>query len=397
MSTAPMSIGEQTGVVTVRRLRALAGADQLRLLGTALLVFLLFDFVRLTVFDPPTDAEVPLVVMDALAYLAMMIALWRPRLGLGIAAIPLAVALFWTSTGMDALLLTVVPALALAQLDRRSAGWVSLALAGYVGVRVLVYAGDQRGLLALTLGASLAGGAALGWVALVIRERRERAALSAARRAAENARIRAEERRTLSRELHDVVTHQLSTAALQLMSARTSADPAVLARVLSVVDRATAEALNELRLLADVLRDDPATSASGTEIRELSERVPPTRSAAAAELALVEHGFEPEIRVPAAADDVEMTVQRTLSRVIDEAVANVIRHAPPKSRCIVDVRITDQHASVEVRNPVPSGMTAPPPGRGLRGLAARISLTGGSFTADVADAEWLVLAQFPRH
>lgn len=397
MYATPLSPTEHVGIATTRRLRALAGADQLRLVATALLVFLLFDFVRLTVLSPPADTDVPLVIMDLLAYVAMIIALWRPRLGLGIAAIPLGVALFWTSTGMDALLLTVVPALALAQLDRRSATWAGGLLTGYVGARILVYTGDHRAMLAVTLGASLAAGLVLGGVALVVRERREQAALSVARRAAEDARIRADERRTLSRELHDVVTHQLSTAALQVMGARQSSDPATLTRVLGIVDRATAEALNELRLLADVLRDDPATSASGTEIRELAERVPPTQSAAAAELVLVQHGFEPEIRVPSLADDIEMTVQRTLTRVIDQAVDNVVRHAPPKSRCVVEVGISDQQACVEVRNPVPPGTSVPPLGWGLRGLSARVSLIGGSFTVEVAGSEWLVRATLPRH
>lgn len=383
--------------MSVRRLRALAGADQLRLLATALLAFLLIDFIRLTVSAPPSQAEVPLVVMDLLAYLAMGIALWRPRLGLGLAAIPLGVALFWTSTGLDALLLTVVPALALPRLDYRTAKWTTVGLGCYVALRVLAYAGDQRAMLALTLGASLIGGLAVGWFALVQRERRARAELSEQHRLARLARVRADERRALAKELHDVVTHQLSTAALQVMGARGSADPHVLSRVLSVVERATGEALNELRLLADVLRDDPATAASGTEIRELRERLSPTESASKAELLLIDNGFEPDLRVPAAADDIELTVQRTIARVIETAVANVVQHAPAKSRCVVEVRITDQQASVEVWNPVLPGTTVAPLGAALLGLRERVSLTSGSFEVKVVGSEWIVLAALPRH
>lgn len=92
-----------------------------------------------------------------------------------------------------------------------------------------------------------------------------------------------------------------------------------------------------------------------------------------------------------------MTVQRTLTRVIDQAVDNVVRHAPPKSRCVVEVGISDQQACVEVRNPVPPGTSVPPLGWGLRGLSARVSLIGGSFTVEVASSEWQVRATLPRH
>lgn len=396
MSIASLTSTERIGLFTMRRVRALAGADQLRLLGSALLLFLLIDFLRLALVAPAGQRGAPLMtVMDAVAYVSLIVALWRPRAGVALAALPLATALFWTSSSLESLLLVAAPALGIAQVTRRAALGATAGFVGYVIVRIIVYTGPEPLPHALILVVPLAVGLAVGWVALAVRERRESAEHRAAHLASENLRIRADERRTLSRELHDVVAHQLSTASLQIMGARDSTDPAVLSRVLATVDRATTEALTELRLLVRVLRDDPTTSASGTEIRELAERIPPTQSAAAAELTLLEHGFEPDVNVPAAADGLAMTVQRTMSRVIMEAAGNVIRHAPPKSRCVVRTVVGQHQVTLEIRNPVPEGTEVPALGWGLRGLRERIELTGGTFSVRAAGDEWVVAVTIP--
>lgn len=395
MSAATLSQSEGMGIATMRRMQAFSGVDQLRLVATALVAFLVIDFVRLTLAHPPTEG--PLVtVMDLVAYLALGMALWRPRLGLGLATIPLITALFWPSTSLEALILLVVTACALTQLGRRSAAGTTAGLVVYAVTRVALYQGDARGGLAVMLAVSLGLGLALGWGGLFLRERQERAERSATRRATENARIRADERRTLSRELHDVVAHQLSTASLQIMGAQGTEDVASLRRTLSTVDRATSEALTELRLLVRVLRDDPTTSASGTEIRELGERVPPTQAAAAAQLALLKAGFEPDVQVPGSADDLEMTVQRSVSRVLSEATENVIRHASAKSRCVIRVSVGAHQVTIRVSNPLPDDFSEASHGWGLRGLTERVALTGGTFSAGREGDDWVVAMTLPR-
>ena len=396
MTAAQLSHTERLGIALVRRAHALGGADLLRMVGTALVAFLMLDYVRLAISSPLAFGDAALVTaMDVVAYIAVGVALWRPVAGLALASIPLAASLVWTSTSLEVPLLVLATALGLAQVRRRTAAIASLALAGYVGVRTLAAPTEVRGPLGLTLGVALALGLVGGWTGLLLRVRREHRERTELYRTAENARIRADERRLLARELHDVVAHQLSTASLQVMGAHAESDPRALHRALDVVAGATAEALTELRLLVRVLRDDPATAVSGTEIRELAERVPPTRAAAAADLALLEAGFEPDIEVPARADDLAMTVQRTLSRVLHEATDNVIRHAPARSRCVVHTTITDQQVTLEVRNGVPPDAGFPALGWGLRGLQERIDLTGGSFAVAIADAEWVVTATLP--
>ncbi|WP_342372471.1 histidine kinase [Propioniciclava soli] len=399
MSALSMNTSEATAFALVRRLRSLATTDLVRVLLAAVILFLLIDLVRLSVTSP-TEFETRALVttMDVTAYVAIICALWRPRLGLALAAAPLATALFWPSTSMDAVLLTVVTALAVLQLARRPALLVSAGLAGYVALRVAVVPGAEPRLFTLlVLGLSLAVGLVAGWVGHVVRERGERTERSAFRMATENARIRADERRALSADLHDVVVHHLSTASLHLMAAHGSGEPAVLRRALTAVERSNAAALSELRLLVRVLRDDPATGASGTEIRELAERESPTQAGADGQLLLIRAGFEPAVRVPAAADGLDMTVQRTLARLINETVRNQQRHALPGSRCTIEVQVSDHQVSFHGRNPRAADAPADPAwGWGLRGVRERISLTGGTFSAGPVGEEWIVAATIPH-
>ena len=66
--------------------------------------------------------------------------------------------------------------------------------------------------------------------------------------AAEDARLRDDERRVVARKLHHVVTHQLSNVSLQVMSHVDAGDAEELRRVLAKVGRSTESALTELRL-----------------------------------------------------------------------------------------------------------------------------------------------------
>lgn len=396
MTAASLTTAERISIVTGRRLRALGGYAQLRLVLAALVIFFIIDYVRLTLTSPlRVDNAALVVVMDLVAYASILISLWRPQIGFFLAAIPLATALMWPSTGLDAMLLLVAPALTIAQSSRRVATGMSIAVIAYVAMRAATNPA-AAGLVALALGGNALLGLALGWAGLAVRERHERQGRSEVRLAGENARIRADERRTLSRELHDVVAHQLSTASLQIMGARGSDDPATLHRVLGTVDHATSEALTELRLLVRVLRDDPATAASGSEIRELSHHMTPTQSAAEAQRALVEAGFEVDTLVPAQADRLEMTVQRTLGRAIREATSNIIKHAQPRGRCLLRVTLTEQQVTLQVHSELPGDFGDPVLGWGLRGLRERVALTGGTFSTGPDGREWVVALTLPH-
>src|SRR5215210_3217572 len=99
--------------------------------------------------------------------------------------------------------------------------------------------------------------------------------------ATQDAGLRAMERWVLTRELHDVVTHHLSTAVLQVMSDFDEAGPDELRSTLTKVDRSVHAALAELRQATRVQRDDPVgRQVAGPDRSELSAPVPPTTAGA---------------------------------------------------------------------------------------------------------------------
>lgn len=380
-TTGTLTRGELTLIARARRVAALAGPGQLRLVGTALLAFLFVDFVRLTLTHPVAGQAGPfLVLMDTLAYVALGLTIWRPRAGLLVAGIPLFAALFWPSTSLDGVLLVLATALALSRLNVVTGVVVSLADVAYVVARVVLQPTD-RAAAATVLGACAAAGLAVGWAVLLFRRRRDAREGESLSRVRLTARIRSDERRLLSRELHDVLAHQLSTASLQIMGARATDDLAAAHRSLDTIDRVTAEALTELRLLVRVLRDDASTAVSGTEIRELAERVPPTQAVAAVSRRLTSAGWEARLRVPASADDVEMTVQRTVSRALTEAADRVLAGTGSDGLFAAKVEVEELFVKLHVSaTPAPSAEGDEDP---FEALAQRVDLTGGQWRAQV--------------
>lgn len=212
-----------------------------------------------------------------------------------------------------------------------------------------------------------------------------------------NAHLRAGERRSLVADLHDALAHHLSTASLHLMVGEENQDAPTLRRVLTTVQRANAAALRELRLLVRVLHDDPATGVTGTEVRELAERESPTQAAAEAERTLTRLGFEPHVGVPAAADALDLTVQRTLARAIRVVADNQTQYAPAGARCLIDVQVSDHQATLQARNPLAEGVPVHVQlGWGLKGLRERVDLTGGSLSAGPVGEEWVVTVVLPH-
>lgn len=191
-------------------------------------------------------------------------------------------------------------------------------------------------------------------------------------------RARAEERRKLAEEMHDVVTHRLSlmvlhAGALGVVSAdeavRTSAED---------IRREGALALDELRDLVGVLRNG-----ANAEPRTLTDGAAGDPATLVAESASV--GIPTELTVRGDPGRISPTVARTAYRVVQEALTNVRKHAPG-STATVELRYHPDGLDVTVENTRRG--TAPDPalagsgsGAGLAGLRQRVELIGGRFDA----------------
>ncbi|WP_330186322.1 histidine kinase [Dactylosporangium sp. AC04546] len=274
--------------------------------------------------------------------------------------------------------LVAVP-LAVAALLQPGRGGLGLTAAGLAALVGLVFAVAGLGALATTMAPVLLGPSATARIA-----------------ALEAQAVRLAERNRLARELHDSVGHALTVTTLQAAAARQRLreDPAFAERALGAIEDAARSALTDLDAVLGVLRDDtPAALAPSRSLRDLPRLVE-------------EAGVTVELHTDGALDDVPSHVSREGYRIVQESLTNAMRHAGGGP---VAVRVSATGGTLEVdvlnkldgrRSPRDRARGASPdeagqPGRGLRGMAERVTLLGGGLDAGPVDGAWRVSARLP--
>ena len=143
------------------------------------------------------------------------------------------------------------------------------------------------------------------------------------------AKARAEERNRISRDLHDVIAHSLTVSLLHVMSARLAveSDPEDAARSLAEAERLGRESLAEVRQVVGLLRADGA-------VPDLDRTLP--QPGVSGVPSLVERfqaaGADVTLTVDGDAGRLPATVGLAVYRILQEALTNVIRHAPGRRR-----------------------------------------------------------------
>jgi len=194
------------------------------------------------------------------------------------------------------------------------------------------------------------------------------------------------ERARISREMHDVVSHQVSLIAVQAGALQVaSTDPAA-QRGARVIRSLAVRTLDELRQMVGVLRAEGAT----TDL----EAPQPTLDDVARLVA--ESGLDARLDADLP-DDLTPAVQRAVYRTVQEGLTNVRKHAPGARVC-VSATATTTTIEVVVRNESGSAdaMHLPSSGTGLRGLRERAELLGGHLEAAPADDGFRLSVSIPR-
>jgi signal transduction histidine kinase len=108
-------------------------------------------------------------------------------------------------------------------------------------------------------------------------------------------------------------------------------------------------------------------------------------------------GFHPVIEVDRSADDLDATTMRTLGRIMQEATTNIVRYAPAGSACRYALDVAEDRVRLTVLSsmPVQDRRSMLSLGWGLRGIAERVALSHGSFTAGPRRGDWLVDVTLP--
>jgi signal transduction histidine kinase len=196
----------------------------------------------------------------------------------------------------------------------------------------------------------------------------------------------ARERAVLAREMHDVVSHQVSLIAVQAGAMQVGAADERSREAARTIRGLSTVTLEELRGMVEVLR------AAGGERRELAPQ--PTLEDVPALVAASGIRVDADIDLPA---DLPASAQRAVYRTVQEGLTNARKHATGAA-----VRITGRldagHVVLEVDAGAPTlPLLVLPSGRhGLTGLRERAQLLGGTLTAETrADGSHLLRLRFP--
>ncbi|NUW44127.1 sensor histidine kinase [Nonomuraea rhodomycinica] len=191
-----------------------------------------------------------------------------------------------------------------------------------------------------------------------------------------------ETRNRIARELHDVVAHHMSVISIQAQVAPHLVEnpPPELTESLAGIRENAVEALTELRRILGVLRSEDA-EADGLRhspqptLDRLEELIGNVRGAGLA--VTVETAGEPRPLSPG--------VELSAFRIIQQALSNVLRHAPG-ARVRVGIGYLPAALAIRVANTEPT-RPAPPahgPGHGLLGMRERTAMLGGELVAGPA-------------
>ncbi len=208
----------------------------------------------------------------------------------------------------------------------------------------------------------------------------------------------AAERSRISRELHDVVAHQVSMMTVQAGAARTVArdDLDIAIEAMGDVERAGREALGELRHLLGVLRRD-AAGADDADPDDLGPQ-PGLDDVPALVDQLRLTGADVTLTLVDLPDHITTALDLSAYRIVQESCTNIIKHAGPNPT--VDITVAADAADalvIDITNTtVSTSPGLPPSGYGIAGMRERATLLGGTLaTGPEPPDRYRVTARLP--
>jgi signal transduction histidine kinase len=202
----------------------------------------------------------------------------------------------------------------------------------------------------------------------------------------------AEERSSIARDLHDVISHHVSAigvhAGVARLRAAATPDSQNLTTSLTAVEVSSRAAMLDLRRLLDVLHGNVPGEDSQPGLDNLPELLDSVR-AVGLHARVTNHGVPS--RLPESLDI-------AVYRVVQELLTNALRHG---TGGVADVELRYDHAGLTVTatNPIATETHTRPdsPHRGLQGIRSRATMFGGSIGYGPAPdgSTWTTTVTFP--
>lgn len=212
--------------------------------------------------------------------------------------------------------------------------------------------------------------------------------------------IRARERESLARDLHDIVANQLTSMTLVAGSRAQSTQLQELQEALTEIKGLSREALIELRKLLDVLRTHDSPSNPMGKSRLESQSIEEGLQHVTTRLQEFNFIVDLSSNVPDGAPLPASTVDALL-RILQECSTNAMKYARPASTIQIQLNrgqdqvhlrfssLVSPHASLR------SGRSELSSGQGLIGIRERVQLLGGESNIGPNNGQWVVETTFP--
>ncbi|NDK31216.1 sensor histidine kinase [Nesterenkonia haasae] len=353
--------------------------------GITLGVEVLYEVVASEEFSPgPAVAGLMAVACVILLWMSLTIGVTA---GLAILALALFIGHGMFSIVL-ALLLTGLAALATTKRFRRGTLAVMLLWAGAYSVML-----DDLATAGLSF-AGISGGVLVAYGIGSAFRRATNSSLQSSRNLEEvearHAVATSAERRSIARDLHDIVAHDITIIAMQSRAAQVKDTDEAYREAVEVIGNSSRVALNDLRRMLAVLKDDqipdeavsPLTSASELDVRVGAEVF-------AEELESL--GITVHLSIDGDLDSLTRSVSAALYRMLQECTTNAAKFAGRGAECWIAIEVTDEHVSMSVTNTVLVPERSLPgwgeSGAGLRGMQDRAEAFGGVMTSGYDDQD----------
>lgn len=199
--------------------------------------------------------------------------------------------------------------------------------------------------------------------------------------------IQDEERAEIARDLHDEIGPHLFAAALDA----------------DMIGRSARK--GDTQAIPDQVRSiQTAISHVQRQVRELIARLRPTRAAelgleaAVGDLVSFWQARQPElqfaIELNGADSDVPESLRDVIYRVVQESVANALRHAETKELSIAVTRASENVAVTVENRGAPKPAKSDLPGLGLASMRERVHAAGGELNINRTSQGWTIIAEF---
>ena len=205
------------------------------------------------------------------------------------------------------------------------------------------------------------------------------------------------QRALIARELHDTLARANTQMVLRAQQAKAQlGDPERADQVAAALEDIVAvghQSVTDLRTMLRVLREENAVA---TGAAPLSADLPGALERAEHDLRAA--GLRPTLACEGDTSSLAPFLATTVARILDEAVANMIKYAARGARCSVQLDVDDEQVGLLVINPLAGNRRATPAtssGLGLLGIQERAQAHGGGADVISDDRQWILHVTIP--